>query len=197
MFIRSETFDMGAAIPARCAYGRIGPEGTIDSENLNPALTWGDAPAGTKSFALLCIDDDVPTVFDGRDASGKLPAMQPRRRFVHWVQADVPLSVTEVAEGALSGEKKLAPGFGRPGINDYSRGTVPPLGDCGMGYDGPCPPFFDARWHFYRFVVVALDVETLGLPEHFTLADWEKAAAGHVLATAEHVGRYTLNPELA
>ena len=100
MFIRSDTFEMGAAIPARCAYGRIGPEGTVDSDNLNPDLAWGDAPAGTKSFAILCIDDDVPTVFDGRDASGALPAMQPRRRFVHWVQADVPATVTHIAEGA-------------------------------------------------------------------------------------------------
>ena len=75
MFIRSETFEMGARIPARCAYGRIGPGGTIDSDNLNPALAWGEAPEGTKSFVLFCIDDDVPTVFDGRDAGGHLPAM--------------------------------------------------------------------------------------------------------------------------
>ena len=197
MFIRSDTFEIGAAIPARCAYGRIGPEGTVDSDNLNPDLAWGDAPAGTKSFAILCIDDDVPTVFDGRDASGALPAMQPRRRFVHWVQADVPATVTHIAEGALSCERKLAEGFGRPGINDYSRGGVPAPGAVGTGYDGPCPPFFDARWHFYRFIVVALDLETLSLPEHFTLSDWERMTQGHVLATAELVGRYSLNPGLA
>ena len=46
MFIRSDTFEMGAAIPARCAYGRIGPEGTVDSDNLNPDLAWGDDTAG-------------------------------------------------------------------------------------------------------------------------------------------------------
>lgn len=196
MYIRSETFEMGAEIPARCAYGRIGPDGTVSSENWNPALSWGDAPEGTKSFAILCIDDDVPTRLDERDASGLLSAMQPRRRFVHWVQADVPADVCAIAEGALSGAAKCRPGFGRVGINDYSRGSVPELGACGTGYDGPCPPFFDARWHFYRFIVAALDVETLGLPEHFTLADWERAAAGHVLATAEHVGRYSLNPKI-
>ena len=197
MFIRSETFELGARIPARCAYGRIGPGGTIDSDNLNPALAWGEAPEGTKSFVLFCIDDDVPTVFDGRDAGGHLPAMQLRRRFVHWVQANIPVSVTSVAEGELANDKKLAAGFGCTGINDYSRGGVPAPGAVGTGYDGPCPPFFDARWHFYRFVVAALDVERLALPEPFRMSDVEVAIEGHVLDTAEIVGRYTLNPALA
>ncbi len=31
------------------------------------------------------------------------------------------------------------------------------------GYDGPYPPFNDARVHRYVFTVVALDTDTLGL----------------------------------
>ena len=38
--------------------------------------------------------------------------------------------------------------------------------------------------------------EALELPESFTWADVEKASEGRVLATAEIVGRYTLNPRL-
>lgn len=56
--------------------------------------------------------------------------------------------------------------------------------------------FFDARRHYYRYQVLALDLETLDLDKHFTLEDFEKTAKGHVLATAEVVGRYTLNPRL-
>lgn len=82
-------------------------------------------------------------------------------------------------------------------MNDYCRGEGKPEADgTGLGYDGPCPPFFDARRHYYRYQVLALDLETLDLDKHFTLEDFEKTAKGHVLATAEVVGRYTLNPRL-
>jgi len=65
--------------------------------------------------------------------------------------------VTSIAEGALAEERKTTPGFGAVCINDYSRGGTPAPGETGTGYDGPCPPFFDARWHYYRFMVFALD----------------------------------------
>lgn len=199
MKIRSNTFEMGDAIPERCAYGRKGASGeTVRSENLNPHLAWSDAPEGTKAFVLACLDDDVPTSREpsALDAAGEIPASQARRRFVHWVQANVPADVTEVAEGELSGEKRACSGFGLAGWNDYTGGNPPAeRTETGWGYDGPCPPFFDARIHFYRFIVLALS-EALELPESFTWADVEKASQGRVLATAEIVGRYTLNPRL-
>ncbi len=199
MELFSETFPQGGRIPERCAYGRIGPGGeTVPSENLNPHLAWRGAPQGTRSFVLACLDDDVPTEFGGaRVSGGELPCWQPRRRFVHWVQADVPAGCTEVALGGLSGENKTAPGRGRIGVNDYSRGGTPAPGAVGTGYDGPCPPAFDSRWHGYRFMVMALDVESLALPEVFRWPDVEAAMAGRVLACAELVGFYTLNPRLA
>ena len=49
-------------IPGRCAFAVKAPKGHIKlSDNLNPELSWSGAPAGTRSFALLCIDPDVPT----------------------------------------------------------------------------------------------------------------------------------------
>lgn len=196
MKLTSGSFAQGGHIPARFAFGKIGPDGsTVQSENLNPELAWADVPAGTRSFVIACLDDDVPTDRNALDASGELPAYQPRRRFVHWVQVDVPANVHGIPEGALA--DKLAPGFGRPGINDYSRGEAVTLGETGSGYDGPCPPYFDARWHTYRFMVIALDVEHLPLPAHFTWAEVEVAMACHVLGTAEWLGIYTLNPRLA
>ncbi len=198
MKLTSTTFPIGGMIPARCAFGRIGADGeTIASGNINPALCWSDVPAGTRSFVLACLDDDVPTVFTERDLGGEMPCTMLRRRFVHWVQVDIPARVTTIAEGELSNEKKTTPGFGRPGINDYAGGETPAPGEVGTGYDGPRPPSIDARWHFYRFMVAALDVPSLELGRTFTWADAAKAMEGRILATAEHVGRYTLNPSLA
>ena len=70
MDISSRTFSEGEMIPERCAYGRMGEGGqTVRSANLSPELSWSGAPAGTKSFAVLCIDDDVPTDLKARENS--------------------------------------------------------------------------------------------------------------------------------
>lgn len=196
MKLVSDSFGQGDLIPERCAWGRIGSEGTVRSANMNPHLAWTDVPDGTASFVLACLDDDVPTDLEARDLSGELPVSQPRRRFVHWVQPNCPATVREIPEGLLAEAGKLTPGFGDVGINDYSRGQIPVAGETGTGYDGPCPPFFDARWHYYRFMVFAIDVESLQLPVNFTWQDVHDAMAGHVLTSAELVGRYTLNPRL-
>src|SRR5829696_10338411 len=47
---------------------------TADGKNVSPALMWSGAPAGTKEFALIMDDPDVP-----------MP--QP---FVHWVIYKIP-----------------------------------------------------------------------------------------------------------
>lgn len=199
MELTSTTFSDGGLIPARCAYGRIGETGkTVSSENLSPQLAWTDIPVGTKSFVVACLDDDVPTDIGERDGAGELPATQTRRRFVHWVQADVASDVLVFPEGAFRHGEATPASFGRGGINDYSRGTVPLEGACGTGWDGPCPPFFDARVHTYRFFVLALDIPQLeGLPERFYWSDVEQLVRGHILATAELDGRYSLNPRVA
>ena len=46
-------------------------------------------------------------------------------------------------------------------------------------------------------MVFALDIEKLALPAEFTWQDVEVAMKGHVITSAELVGRYTLNPRLA
>lgn len=200
MFIRSNAFEQGGRIPARCAVARLDADGSVvESDNLHPALVWGDAPAGTKSFVLFCLDDDVPTSFE-KNPAGELDVQMPRRRFVHWLQANVPASVTALAEGELSNGSRQKQGFGVPGLNDYAmwtyEGRVGP-NNTGLGYDGPRPPAFDARWHFYRFSVAALDVERLELEEGFGYEALLAAMKDHVLATAEVVGRYSLNARVA
>ena len=57
MRIHSDSFEHRQPIPAEFALGAPGGFGG----NRNPHLAWDDAPAGTRSFALLCIDTDAPT----------------------------------------------------------------------------------------------------------------------------------------
>ncbi|MEO8808916.1 MAG: YbhB/YbcL family Raf kinase inhibitor-like protein, partial [Rhodanobacter sp.] len=63
-----------------------------------------------------------------------------------------------------------------------------------LGYDGPCPPWNDARLHHYHFTVHALDVRALSLSKGFSPEQLRVAMAGHVLAQAELTGTYSLNP---
>ncbi len=196
MKLLSDNFAQGELIPEAYAWGRIGADGqTVRSENRTPSLRWCGVPDGTRSFLIACLDDDVPTDRNERDATGEIPVSQLRRRFVHWVQADVPAVLREIPEGALTEEKKCLPGFGVIGTNDYSRGEALAPGETGTGYDGPCPPCFDARWHYYRFMIFALDAELSLLPG-FRWEEAERAMKGHLLASAELVGRYTLNTRL-
>lgn len=50
MKITSDNFKQGDSIPEALAWGRIGEDGsTVRSTNLNPQLSWTDAPEGTAS----------------------------------------------------------------------------------------------------------------------------------------------------
>ena len=84
---------------------------TADGQNRSPPLKWGDPPAGTKSFALICEDPDAP-----------------RGTFTHWLAFNLPAESRELPEG-------LSPEATRPdgslqGTNDFGK----------PGYGGPSPP---------------------------------------------------------
>ena len=69
MRIRSDSFEHRQRLPAEFAAGQATADGFGFAPNRNPHLAWDDVPEGTKSFALLCIDPDVPTdAGDGRQA---------------------------------------------------------------------------------------------------------------------------------
>lgn len=202
MRIRSQSFEPGQPISAEFAMGQA--DGFAG--NRNPHLAWDDVPAGTRSFALLCIDPDAPTVAEtvGREDM-EIPQDQPRADFVHWTMIDIPADVREIAAGSCSDGvtargKTSPPGptGARQGLNDYTgwfAGDAQMGGDY-LGYDGPYPPFNDQRVHRYFFRLYALDEASLDLPERFTAADVRRAVQGHTLAEAEVHGTYTLNLRL-
>jgi len=202
MYLRSDSFANGQPIPAEFAAGTASGFST----NRNPHLAWGDVPEGSASFALLCIDPDVPTVAEmvGRD-DVEIPALQPRTDFIHWVMIDIPADVCEIAAGSCSEKftpkgKRDPPGppGSRQGLNDYTGwfANTPEMTGDWLGYDGPYPPVNDLRLHRYFFRVFALDMAHLDVPERFSAADTLRAMQGHVLAEAAIHGTYSLHPAL-
>lgn len=205
MHLRSDSFHDNAAIPAEFAFGKPG-DPVASSDNRSPHLAWRDAPEGTRSFVVTCIDIDVPSRGDDVNQAGReVPADLPRTEFVHWLMADVPAECGELAAGSC-GEGIVAHGkhdpYGPPGAvqgrNDYTGwfAADPDMAGEYRGYDGPCPPWNDAIVHRYRFTVHALDVAKLDLAAGFTLPELRSAMQGHVLGEATLTGTYSLNPRL-
>ena len=207
MKLTTTAFRDGGVIPAEFAFGRPDPKTHVAlSANRNPDLAWSGAPAGTKSFALLCVDPDVPSRGDDVNQEGRVvPASLPRVDFFHWVLVDLPPSATSIARGEHAdgvvphGKPGPAAKHGaRHGVNDYTgwfAGDPAMAGDW-YGYDGPCPPWNDAIVHRYVFTVYALDVPRLAVDGRFGGADARRAMDGHVLAQASVTGRYALNPSV-
>lgn len=207
MRLTSTSWHDGERIPPQHAAGR--PDGlgrAAFSANLNPALAWSEVPPGTRSFALICHDFDVPTRADDVNQAGReVPEDLARVDFFHWVLVDLPVGVSAIAEGEFSrgftprGKPgPAAPHGARHGLNDYTHWFA---GDAALdgryfGYDGPFPPWNDAVVHHYVFTLHALDVARAPLEGLFDGHAARRAIHPHVLATAVFSGTYTLNPRL-
>ena len=173
--------------------------------NLSPAIRWSNVPGGTKSFAIVCHDPDVPSSPENVNKEGQVvPATLPRVNFFHWVLVDIPADVHALAKGAESegvvpcGKTSGRTPHGLRGINDYTAwfaSDADMQGDY-AGYDGPCPPWNDEIIHHYHFTVYALDVPSLRLPERFDGAEALNALTPHIRAQGAWMGEYTLNPKL-
>ncbi|QIM70394.1 YbhB/YbcL family Raf kinase inhibitor-like protein [Bordetella trematum] len=208
MKLASLSFADGEMIPERYAFGRIDPQSRVAlADNFNPQFSWSDAPEGTRSFALLCHDPDVPSQPDDVNQDGReVSASLPRVDFFHWVLVDIAAERREIDEGAYSSGitprgkgGPLAPNDERQGLNDFTGWFAADRDMSGdyFGYDGPCPPWNDALVHRYVFTLYALDVAKLDVQGKFTGADVLRAMQGHVLAQSSVTGIYTLNPALA
>lgn len=207
MRLSSDSFSEQQPIPGEFAFAVMADPGPIAlSSNRNPHLAWRDFPTDTRSFAVIAYDPDVPSVGDDVNQAGKSVAIDlPRVDFSHWLLANLPASVTEIAAGSFShavtprGKASSGPFNAIQGLNDYTgwfAGDEAMRGDY-HGYDGPCPPWNDERMHHYHFTVYALDIAQLDLPARFTRSDLMNAMQGHVLDSATLTGRYTLNPAVA
>ncbi|MGN6668560.1 MAG: YbhB/YbcL family Raf kinase inhibitor-like protein [Trinickia sp.] len=113
--------------------------------NVSPQLSWRNAPAGTKSFAVTIFDPDAPG-----------PG------WWHWAVADIPPDVTALpANAGASGYLKKI-------------GAIEARNDWGeVGYGGPCPP--PGKPHRYVVTVFALNTADLrlGPARHALMFDHE------------------------
>lgn len=95
--LTSSAFDAGAEIPTRY---------TCDGDDVSPPLAWSDAPAGTRSLALVVDDPDAPG-----------------GTFTHWLAWGLKPDARRLEEGqapAVEGRND----FGKTGY----RGPCPPPG---------------------------------------------------------------------
>jgi len=207
MQLTSQSFSDGHRLPGELAFCLPDPAHHVClGRNLNPQLGWSNVPAGTRSFALIVHDPDVPSRGDDVNQEGRsVPAELPRVDFFHWVLIDLPATLNGIAEGEFSSQvvPRGKPGpqtlhGARHGINDYTGWFANDHDMSGdyYGYDGPCPPWNDSLRHRYIFTLYALDVETLPLEGRFTGTDVRLAVADHTLAKASLAGVYWLNPAL-
>ena len=95
MKLTSTAFNHETAIPSHF---------TCDGSNVSPPLAWKEAPAATKSFALVVTDPDAPD------------PKAPRMTWVHWVLYDLPAGTTGLGE-AISKSRRA------PGSSPRCKGT--------------------------------------------------------------------------
>ncbi len=123
--------------------------------NLSPAISWANAPEGTKSFVVTLYDKDAPT------GSG----------WWHWVAIDIPADVAALDGGAGSDTSKMP------------AGAVTIANDAGQrGFGGACPP--EGEVHDYTITVKALSVEKLPVPPEASPALVGFVSNMNTLATA-------------
>ncbi|MDW6021178.1 YbhB/YbcL family Raf kinase inhibitor-like protein [Mesorhizobium sp. BAC0120] len=134
--LESPAFRDGEEIPRK--FSRKG-------ENVSPPLSWKDAPAETKSFALVVEDPDAP--------SGT---------FRHWSVYDIARERSDLPEGTTPGAKTETLGHG---VNDFGNAH----------YDGPQPPRGHGVHHYhFRLAALDTETLHLG-PKASIDDIWTKA----------------------
>jgi Raf kinase inhibitor-like YbhB/YbcL family protein len=118
MKISSSAFKEGEMIPSKY---------TADGKDISPPLSWSEIPAEAKSLALICDDPDAPVGL-----------------WVHWLVADIPTTVTEVAENSV-------PKGGRLVTNDFHQPE----------YGGPAPPSGIHRYFFKLYALLIPKMENV------------------------------------
>lgn len=98
------------------------------------------------------------------------------KNWVHWLVINIPPEVKELAAGA---SRQAMP----PGAVELKNS----FGD--IGYGGPQPPKGTGD-HPYVVTIYALNVASLDLPVNTSLAAFQKALEGKILATATVTGMF-------
>ena len=114
MQLTSTAFEPGGPIPKKH---------TGEGVDTSPALSWSNAPEGTKAFAVICHDPDAPLVTPAGTYG-----------YVHWVLYNIPATANGLEEGTTEGTS---------GTNDFGN----------PGYGGPMPPNGHGTHHYYYWIL--------------------------------------------
>jgi len=150
-------------------------EGNSMDEMVISSPAFNDQGIIPKKYTCDGADVSPPLKIEGVPAAAKSLALiaddpdAPAGTWVHWVIWGMDPKTGVIAEAGR-------PAGAVEGTNDFGR----------RGYGGPCPP---SGTHRYFFKLYALDVVP-ALDARARKADLEKAMKGHVLASAQLVGRY-------
>ena len=130
--VQAEGFYLNSAdIQGQIANDQVFNSFGCTGKNISPHLSWNNAPAGTKSFAITVYDPDAPT------GSG----------WWHWVVFNIDKSVDTIKTGASN---KAMPTGAIESSTSYGS----------KGFGGACPPKGD-KPHRYIFTVYALETEKI------------------------------------
>ena len=146
-YLSSPGLPDNSMLPPKAA-GNFAKNPNCTGQNVSPALQWVNAPANTKSFAIIW-DDQA-----GRAGLG----------VSHAVIYGIPARTTSLPEGALGG----APTGGQ---------FVAGRNTLGMHWIGPCSPRGNAPQH-YVMTMIATSLEPSDLPPGLTRAELLKALEG-------------------
>lgn len=171
--VTSSVFQQGQPIPKRY---------TADGADVSPPLQW-QAPAHTKSVALICDDPDAPM-----------------GTWTHWVIFDIPASENGLKE-AVPTDASLPDGA-KQGVNSFHK----------TGYGGPSPPPGKPhRYFFHVFALDSMpasaqenpritaahskllqDIRSASAPENARLTEdqLKQQMQGHVIGEGELMGTY-------
>lgn len=116
--LMSSAFSNGASIPAQY---------TCEGANTQPPLSWENAPANTKSFALTMYDPDVPK------------QVKKEGFFDHWVLFNIPATTTSLTASTTIGT-----------LGNNGSGKAAYTGPCP-------PTQYEPKEHRYIFSLYALD----------------------------------------
>lgn len=148
---------------------RIPVEHTGVGTNTSPPLAWKGAPAGTKSFMIICTDPDAPS-----------PANPDPNPFVHWIILNIPAATNNLLSGVPALEQLSNPLGAVQGPNGFDK----------IGYSGPMPPAGSGQ-HRYIFTILAMDRVHV-LDPNLSSEEFLKVLDSSVLAKAELMGTYEI-----
>lgn len=115
--------DMHLTSTAFLHNGKIPARFTCDGADVSPQLAWSGAPAGTRSFAIVCADPDAPA-----------------GTWYHWAVFDIPAGTAELTEHV-----RAAGAAPRQAVNDF--------GKAGYGGPCPPPGHGTHHYHFTLYAL--------------------------------------------